>query len=689
MVAPGMNRHNSAWYFGTREEFLNEPKDKIADQLAGRAVGAGLETEPAQDDEWRSSVEMLQRSLDERIPILRKALISPSCEAIRHVILEFDFQRRGLRMDCILLGDGVLFVVEFKRSVLDRSAHDQVMGYAVNLIEFHRVTREWCEKEHAIVVPVLTRTYGTKSSKVAWPGLSVNSWSSLTRKPMECDKSTLGEAFAIGLSNCRSDFSVSAREWLDSTFKPSSSILDATLSLYGNHDVVAIQEHAAPKEAIESSTKEIRQHIESALEEGAYHIVFLSGAPGAGKTLVGLDIVMRGKYAESSVFVTGNAPLVDVLNKALAKSYRSQARGNTFWTSTGYHRADAKLVASAATFKIVKAHNFLGQRTHPHRQEDGRVMVFDEAQRTYEKDREVMRERLPDHEADLILIAQRNAFPKGGSVVVALVGHNQSINSGERGIVAWLEAAERLGWSYSIGEETLALAEIHDRDRWATRLDRKRLEYGHLSQSMRFYRNSAVEAWVDAVLNGSAPKAGQLASTLDDNESTIWFTRSLSDARSWIRSRAVGGERAGIIASAQARRLAAEGLFVAYKPDIATWMLSPSTDIRSSNSMETVQNQYSIQGLELDYCIACWDADLRRENDEWKAFKLSGHDWNKDSALNVAMNGYRVLLTRARKGMVIFVPSGDASGEDPTRDVSFYDGIAGFIATCGAKPLND
>jgi Schlafen group 3, DNA/RNA helicase domain len=678
----------NAWYSGTREEFLSATKESIANQLAGCAVDEGLDTEPAQGEEWRRSVEILQHSLNERIPILRQALMAPACESINYVILEFDFRRRGLRMDCILLAEGVLFVVEFKRSKLDRAARDQVMSYGVNLIEFHFVTRKWCESDRAIVVPVLARTDGNTGTTMTWPGLSTNSWSSLVRKPIECDHNTLGECLSIGLKNRRSDVPVSLTAWLDSPFQPSSSILDATLSLYGNHDVVAIQQHAAPKAAIDASTREIRQHIDKALAESNYHIVFLSGAPGAGKTLVGLDIVMRGEHAKDSVFVTGNAPLVEVLKKALEDSYRSLGRGKASWTPTGYARSDANLVASAASFKIVKAHNFLGKRSQAHRQEDGRVLVFDEAQRTYEKGRSVLREKLIDNEADLILIAQRNAYPTGGAVVVALVGHNQAINSGERGIVAWLEAADRLGWTYSIADETLGSPEIHERERWAKHPSRKPLVNGYLHQSMRFYRNATVETWVAALLDGNTTTAQSLATILDSNSNTIWFTRNLNTARSWIRSCTIAGERCGIIASGQARRLAAEGLLVDFKPDIATWMLAPSTDIRSSSSLETVQNQYQIQGLELDYCIACWDADLRREDKNWKAYKLSGSDWQKDRLPEVAKNGYRVVLTRARKGMVIFIPAGDVSGEDPTRNVKFYDGIAEFIAACGARTLD-
>lgn len=686
MSKPHVAKRSAAWYYATREDFLATAKDAIANQLAGRAADESLEIEPSQSEEWRQSVELLQRSLDERIPILRKALTAPGCEAIRHVILEFDFRRRGLRMDCLLLAEGVLFVIEFKRTRIARADRDQVMNYAVNLLEFHRVTREWCEKDQAIVVPVLALTEGRSAAPVDWPNLAGHSWPALAHKPLECDRDTLSEALRLGLHNRRSDASVSGTDWLDSPFRPSSSILDATLSLYGNHDVVAIQDHAASKDAIDASTKEIREHIESALSRNAYHIIFLSGAPGAGKTLVGLDIVMRGRHADGAVFVTGNAPLVDVLNKALGASYRAQGQRAASWTPTGYRRADAMLVSSAASFKIVKAHNFLGKRGQPHRQEDGRVLVFDEAQRTYEKGRVVLGEKLSDHEADLILTMQRKAFPVGGAVVVALIGHKQAINRGERGIVAWLDAAERQGWSFSIGDETLALAEFRDRDKWAAHPSRQRMEHGHLCQSMRYYRNASVEEWVGAVLAGDASEAREFAAGLEHND-TIWLTRSLDAARRWAKPRAVGGQRSGLIGSGQARRLAAEGLFVDYKPDIATWMLAPTNDIRSSNALETVQNQYQIQGLELDYCIVCWDADLRREDDNWVAYKLAGSDWQKDRLIDIAKNGYRVLLTRARKGMVIFVPKGDLSGEDPTRSVAFYDGVRDFLKTCGARDL--
>ena len=204
---------------------------------------------------------------------------------------------------------------------------------------------------------------------------------------------------------------------------------------------------------------------------------------------------------------------------------------------------------------------------------------------------------------------------------------------------------------------------------------------------MRYYRNAVVEQWAGEVLAGNASRARELAATAATHGNVIWLTRSLDVARGWAKGMVIGSQRSGLIASGQGKRLAAEGLFVDYKPDIATWILAPTSDIRSSNALETVQNQYQIQGLELDYCVVCWDADLRHEGADWSSYKLSGSDWLKDGLVEVAKNGYRVLLTRARQGMAIFVPQGDLLGNDQTRNVAFYDGVADFLLTCGAQLL--
>lgn len=677
-----------AWFANTREAFLSLSAESITNQLAGRAASESLEVEAAQCEEWQKSINLLRNALGDRIPILRDALLTEAGSKVTHVILEYDFRRRGLRMDCILLGHGLLFVIEFKRSKPQAADRDQVMTYAVNLLEFHEETQRICYgNAGAVVVPVIIQTEGKHPSGLKWPGIGQRSWSPLVSEPLECDGQGLVEVLNLAYKNRRSREVINFDQWIVSPFRPSSSILDATLSLYGNHDVTAIQEHASPKEQIQKATTEIREIIGLTLKKGEYRVVFLSGAPGAGKTLVGLDLVMRGKHASNTVFVTGNTPLVDVLTKALRGSFKSQGNSKSQWAATGYRKKDAALVADASTYKLVKAHKFLGHRGTKHEQTDGRVIVFDEAQRTYQKGRVVLGKKLIDHEADLILEAQRRSFPSGGSVIVALLGHNQAINRGEMGIRAWLEAVERKGWSFSISAETLALAEINDRSKWEKHPMRSIMTSGHLSNSMRYYRNEKLEEWVDLVLSFNPKKANAIAKAMQAKGHPVWITRSLKRAKQWAREQCIGTMRSGIIASGQAKRLAAEGLFVDFKPDIATWMLAPTSDIRSSNSLEIVQNQYQVQGLELDFCIVCWDADLRIEKGEWTAYRLNGSRWSKDPLAEVAKNGYRVILTRARKGLVIFVPMGDEGRGDVTRDPDFYNGTFRFLGECGACEL--
>lgn len=680
---------NAAWYAETRESFLATSSDTIRDQLAARAATAGLDVPMEQFDEWLNSAEILQEHLGDQVQILRSALQSDAGHAVRHVILEYDFRRRGLRMDCLLLAAGALFVVEFKRNAIGKSERDQVMNYAVNLIEFHKVTQDWCSNDSGIVVPVIVQTSSPKSRTPEWPGFAAGAWKCMAREPLISSAENLGHALRLGIARAAGGHCASKKDWLESMFSPSSSILDATLSLYGNHDVSAIAEHAAPVEEIAAATNEIRSLALAALSRGEKLVVFLSGAPGAGKTLVGLDLVMRGELATEAVFVTGNAPLVDVLQKALARSYQDSGKSGSSWAVTGYRREDAAIVAGAATHKIVKAHRFLGSIGSRHQNADGRVLVFDEAQRTYAKGRPVQGRALVDHEANLVLAAQEESFAGGGAVVVALIGHNQAINSGEMGMVAWLEAADERGWKFAACDDTLELAELAGDSRWKLHNRRVRMSSGHLRQSMRFYRNVEMEHWADAVLCNDAMRAREIAGRLRVAGIDIQMTRDLESARSWARDRAEGGLRSGIIASGQARRLAAVGLFVDHKPDIANWMLAPSSDLRSSNSLETVQNQYQVQGLELDYTIVAWDLDLRRGAGGWQSYKIAGDGWRKDRHSEIALNGYRVLLTRSRRGLVVYVPCGDASGRDDTRPPQEYDAIAAFLEACGVVELSD
>ncbi|MBN9693751.1 MAG: DUF2075 domain-containing protein [Verrucomicrobia bacterium] len=680
----------AAWYVKVREVFVRDTVQSVVGELASNAMREGLHVEPEQHEEWRSSVGVLQKELRDRageIALLKETLAADDLEAYRHVLLEFDFRRRGLRMDCVLLGDGVIVVVEFKRTKLTVADREQVTNYAVNLVEFHEETRRLILDERVIVAPVLALTSEARVGVKAGCGFLGAPWDGVLARPVECDGANLHAALLFVLQQRRARGAIDCSRWLFARFAPSSSILDPAISLYGQHDVSAISDHAAPVELIERCTREVAGLARRSFNEETNRIIFVSGAPGAGKTLVGLKLAFDQDLRQETVFVTGNAPLVEVLGAALKGAYKRRTRQAAgVVAASGYAREQAARVIGMSTFKLVKAHAFLGERGRHLGTSDGRMVIFDEAQRTYRKGRLVLRKPLAADEARLILESMRGTHPNG-AVVVALIGHNQAINSGEMGIEAWFKAAVECRWRFAISDETLALGEVMASGRWDSHPLRERLETGHLPHSMRYYRNGGLEQWADHVLGERAEAAARLAMELDERGDTVWITRSLTAARRWVRGRRVGQERAGIIASGQARRLAAEGLFVDLKPKIADWMLAPGGDVRSANMLETVQNQYQVQGLELDYTLVGWDGDLRRGPKGWSAWKMSGGGWQRDKELGIAKNGYRVLLTRARKGMVIFVPCGDASGEDATRPPDMYDAIADHLMRCGARAL--
>lgn len=674
----------NAWYAAARSEFLEMPHDKVVERLANAAGKDGWHIEPEQHEEWLASVDLLQNHLSRAVTILRQSLADPSLSEFEAVILEYDMRRRGLRIDCVLLGHGVIAVIEFKRNAVQKSDRDQVENYCVNLLEFHAETRRLCTDEGFIVAPIVVQTDGRLPKRLPPRyGFLSAPWDAIVHPTMASSRAELSDSLRSVLGLRKSTKSPDRTKWIRSKFAPSSTILDAALSLYGQHDVSAIGEHAAPIERIRECTDHVLRWIRKSQRDGTNRIIFVSGAPGSGKTLLGLQVAFAPEFHKDTVFVTGNAPLVEVLEAALKQSY---VRGVRRRGMAGYPREAAKHVIQNATFKIVKAHAFLGERGSETGSSDGRVLIFDEAQRTYKKGKRVLRKPLEDDEAALILQSMEKSYGKG-CVVVALLGHNQFINAGEVGTVAWIRAAERHRWRCVVADDTTKLLSRQDRDLLTVPRLREVLEAGHLRQSLRYYRNTRIEDWVSAVLDGDAKHARRISLSFRERD-TVWLTRSIEEGKAWIRSRRVGEQRGGLIGSGNGGRLAAEGLFVGLKPSIADWMLKPDGDIRSSNMLETIQNQYQIQGLEIDWSLVCWDLDLRRTGTTWAAYKLNGTKWQaKPTSLDVAINGYRVLLTRARKGMAIFIPLGDASGVDTTRSPLEYDSICGFLEECGARPL--
>lgn len=678
----------SAWYSAERAEFLGAEASTVVAQLASQATRDGWHIEPEQHEEWRASIGILQEQLTRKIQVLQSVLTEPGLDAFSTIVLEYDLRRRGLRIDCLLLGGGIIAVLEFKRGDVLKAHVDQIENYCVNLLEFHAETRRLCETQHVIIVPVLVQTAkGRKPRSVSQRGFMPAPWQAIAHPALVASRAELAELLLAALGTRRSSTTFDARVWLTSPFSPSSTILDAALSLYGQHDVSAIASHAASIEQIEECADDVLALVRRSQSDGLNRVIFVSGTPGSGKTLLGLKIAFAREFQQDTVFVTGNAPLVEVLQSALQKSYRrSQTKRPDL---AGYPKESARHVIANSTFKIVKAHTFLGERGSHTGSSDGRIIIFDEAQRTYEKGRLVLRSKLEDDEAALILRSLESSY-KSGCVVVALLGHNQFINSGEMGGAAWIHAAKRQGWRCAVAETTLTLLPEADRQILITTSElHESFANGHLAQSLRYYRNDGVEKWAAAVLDDDTSTAAVAALALEPDDA-VWLTRDLGVAKQWARERRIGEERVGLIGSGKGARLAAEGLFVGLKPSISDWMLCPDGDVRSSNTLETIQNQYQVQGLELDYTIVCWDLDLRREDIAWTAWAFNGAQWQRRrSDLAIAQNGYRVLLTRARRGMVIFVPRGDTSGLDETRPSSAYDAIADHLTACGAKVVPD
>lgn len=666
-----------AWYRNTRNGFLSDSSEAVRARLHSAASRDGWNVEPDQDVEWERSIAELQ-----------VALRDDELRFITGVLAEYDFRRRGLRIDFVLIANGTLFVLEFKRNRPSSADRDQVMNYCVNLVEFHEST----QSQKLRLFPVLV-SEGLKTSALANDVKWSKDWPTISADVTKTHPRHLGSVLALLYEHVDVPrIPIDVEAWDSAPFSPSSTIIDAAVSLFGQHDVSAIRTHTAPKEAIDRCVSAVLTEIATATELSRHELILVSGSPGAGKTLVGLAITFARQLAGDAVFVTGNAPLVEVINGSLRRSYlglNNRQRGRDLG---GYTRKGFDLMARNADFKVVKAHRFLDHARSPDsarasKSADGRIVIFDEAQRTYSEGKIVNRRKLESDEASLIVSEMAR---RPSSIIVLLLGHNQNINLAETGPGAWLKAARAHNWHYAVSDETLALEEFSRDPSW--RNDPLRLSIGgtHLAQSMRDQRtrNGDIERWAHYVMTGGPREAEKIARLLPDN-STIKITRSLYDARAWVRSQCVGEDRCGIIASGQGRRLRAEGIFVDEKPDIVPWMLEPGDDVRSSNMLEQTQNQYQIQGLEVDYAVVAWDADLRRHEGGWKCFNVSGRGWQRSLKEDDARcNSYRVLLTRSRKGMIIYVPLGDREGRDPTREPAYYQGIVDFLMDCGAQLLN-
>jgi Uncharacterized conserved protein (DUF2075) len=652
---------NDAYFAATLEDFLAASDEAILGKLT-QAHNYSLEQQ--QRDAWRDEVRYLRSALSG----INDAFI----------FLEFSIPRMGKRADALILHEGIIFVVEFKvnSSAFDSYAIDQVHDYALDLKNFHLGS-------HTLpIVPVLiaTKALGITIEQPEWAVDGVS-------KPILVGQSGLAAVLAMCNQSEREAPHVDVDAWRSSGYRPTPTIIEAAQALYRNHAVEEISRSDASAKNLQTTSDKIAEIIERSKLEGRKSICFITGVPGAGKTLAGLNIAAKRSEKhedEHAVFLSGNGPLVDVLREALARDQVAREGSK----KTNAHRSVRGFVQNIHHFRD----HYVGNDEQPFE----KVVVFDEAQRAWTSDQaSKFMQTKRGHDGFnmsepefLISVMARHA---DWCTVICLIGGGQEINTGEAGLSEWLAALQHRFADWDVHASSLLDDHRYTIDAKATDLlaashIEKHPEL-HLSVSMRSFRAELVSSFVSLLLDGDAAKARNLFNDLSDRYPII-LTRDLSHARAWLKEKARGTERYGLVASAGGCRLRPEGIHVKSKIEPTSYFLNDRFDVRSSYYLEEVATQFDIQGLELDWTCVCWDADLRRADGAWQHYAFKGTKWqqvrNETNQLYL-LNAYRVLLTRARQGMIVFVPRGDA--KDATRPPAFYDEIYSFLVSCGIPEL--
>lgn len=642
-----------AWWSGTAGELAAAAPEAVIGALARRLVETHALNHEEQIRAWRA-----------QLPILTAALAG--CPGWR-VLLEYPLIRLGRRIDAVVLGERGIFVLEFKIGAARFANADrlQVEDYALDLFDFHAESRR-----HPIV-PVLVAP--DAPARAATPPLLAQP----IMPVMEANAASLGGLIAATEAMLPAPAAaIDAAAWEAGAYRPVPTIVEAATMLYRRHGVEEIAAARADVSNLTRTTEAIGRAVDRALAAGERVVVFVTGIPGAGKTLCGLNTVFRS--AAPAAFLTGNLPLVHVLREALARD----AKGPGMSLRAANHRLDSAIQPLLGFLR-----DNVPRAAAPHE----RVIVFDEAQRAWDAAFGQRKFQLDDSEAGLFLDIM--ARHEGGAAIVALVGNGQEINTGEAGLASWGEAlARRPGWRIVGPDGVIGHPDPARRLADAAPAGMEIDPALHLDVSVRQVRSAAAAAWIDAVLDGRAEMAAGIASAAGGVPFRI--TRSLDAMRAALRGASRGTRRAGLVCSAGAKRLRAEGLSADFphmdRQAVASWFLNAWPDVRASDALEAPATQYACQGLEIDNVGLCWGGDLIRPpvGDGWMARRFRGTRWEEirhKEAASWQVNTYRVLLSRARYETVIFVPPGDAG--DGTRPPAEFDRIAAFLAAAGAAPL--
>lgn len=658
---------NRAFYQDSIGAFLTNTADAICGVLANRSSFA---VEKTQLMAWQMQVELLHSVL---APYVGRG----------HVFFEFVIPRIGRRADVVVVINHLVFVLEFKvgESSFHRLAIDQVWDYALDLKYFHEPSR------FVSIVPILIATRADAVEQKYNPPASDQVYCPFTSVPDQLG--TVIEKLLEKTSGKPIDGAI----WGTGRYSPTPNIVEAARALYSGHSVTEISRSDAGAFNLTRTSSYVSEVISKAAREKRKAICLLTGVPGAGKTLVGLDIATKHMDAASdlySVFLSGNGPLVMILREALALDHviRQRSAGKLTSKSMARRRVEAF---------IQNVHHFRDDCLFDTGAPPEHVAIFDEAQRAWNREQTVSfmtrKKGHPDFNASepefLLSCMDRH---EDWAVVLCLVGGGQEINTGEAGISEWLCAL--LGkfphWDVHISPRIqdseyvsgTALKDLGGRSGVHFHDDL------HLGVSMRSFRAEKVSDWVKFILDTDESKARHSLQELLPRFPIV-LTRSIDAAKAWIKSKARGSERYGLVVSSQAQRLKPHAIDVRVDIDPVHWFLGPKEDVRSSYYLEDAATEFQVQGLELDWACVVWDADFRRVGASWDHWSFVGSRWQRvrktDRQLYLK-NAYRVLLTRARQGMALVVPPGDRV--DATRDPCFYDETYAYLRSVGVPTLD-
>ncbi len=713
-----MKNNPRCLYENSFTAFIAEDENSILGKLCDRYHGDALTTTR---EAWKAEIYIMQN------------VLSRFEEKNGHIVFEYDIPRLGKRIDVVLLYKGIVFCIEFKvgeTSILEADV-DQVLDYALDLKNFHKYS------EDKIIAPILVATNYKKDPSSE---LKMSIYDDRVINPLVTGKDFLLSVISRIIIRYPDEAPVN-NNWIISPYAPTPTIIEAARSLYENHTVENITRHEADKVSTDRTINYILQVIKDSKEKQKKSICFVTGVPGAGKTLVGLDVAIRQTYQgndepvkdDGAVYLSGNGPLVAVLTEALARdNYLRCLERNENKKKSDSKREVGKSIQMIHRYRD----NMLAKIKNP--VENGileidpekavkleksgygeveHVAIFDEAQRSWTHSKlanylkrggtygnKLKVPNFPMSEAAFLIwsLDQREDW----ATIVCLVGGGQEIHTGEAGISEWIRAINEhyKHWEVHISPK-LTDPEYAEGKVNELLKDNHNVQYSeslHLGVSLRSYRAEKVSAFVNSLLSFDG-KAKELYEEFKDKY-PILLTRGMEKARRWLHEKARGNERTGILVTKEAARYKPLAIHIlpSDEENAVHWFLEDKEDTRSSYYLEDAATEIQVQGLELDYTCLLWDADMRYENGEWSFYTFNGRtQWvkqtgdseNKQEKLKYMLNAYRVLLTRARAGMIICVPEGNPNKtpngfwEDATRLPSYYEGTYQYLKSLGIEEI--